>query len=145
MCGPSKLLLSISVTSFSLQKLLNRRKAFCTPPARWSSERKRKVKEILDKGLDYMSSEESGDDGVTLYRQGLPWLKRKYSSCLKALDKVHYKGLSAKSKGMVKRREDGEASERPVPSDPLHFAVVDENEDLGDLNSSLTSTEDLNQ
>ena len=25
-----------------------------------------KVKEILDKGLDYMSSEKSGDDGVTL-------------------------------------------------------------------------------
>ena len=81
-----------------LQKLSNRRKAFNTP-ARWSSERKRKVKEILDKGLDYMSSEESSDDSVTLYRRGLPWLKRKYSNSLKALDKVHFNGLSAKSKG----------------------------------------------
>ena len=102
------------------------------------------MKEILDKGLDYMSSEESGEDGVTLYRRGLPWLKRKYSNCLKTLDKVHYNGLSAKSKGMVKKREDGEASERPIPSDPLQFVVADENEDPGDLNSSLTSTEDLN-
>ena len=127
-----------------MQKFSNRRKAFCTPPARWSSERKRKVKEILDKGLDYMSSEESGDDGVTLHRRGLSWLKRKYSNCLKALDKVHYNGLSAKSKGMVKRREDGEASERPIPPDALQFAVVDENENPGDLNSSITSTEDAN-
>ena len=43
-------------------------------------------------------------------RQGLAWLKRKYSNCLKMFDKVHYNGLSAKSKGVVKRSEDGEAS-----------------------------------
>ena len=91
-----------------------------------------------------MSSEESGDDGVTLYRRGLPWLKRKYANCLKVLDKVHYNGLSAKSKGIMKRHEDGEASERPVPPDALPFAVMDENEDPGDPNSLVTSTEDLN-
>ena len=45
---------------------------------------------------------------------------------------------------MVKRHEDGEASERPVPPDALPFAVMDENEDPGDLNSSVTSTEDVN-
>lgn len=71
-----------------------------------------------------MSSEESGDDGVTLYRRGLPWLKRKYANCLKMLDKVHYNGLSAKSKGMVKKCEDGEASERPVPGHQMHFRLL---------------------
>ena len=98
------------------------------------------VKEILDKGLDYMSTEESSDDSVTLYMRGLPWLKQKYSNSLKALNKVHFNGLSAKSKGMVKRREEGEAS---VPCNVLQFAV-DENEDPADLNSSVTSTEGMN-
>ena len=130
--------------SFSLQKFVNRRKAFYTPPARWSSEQKRKVKELLDKGLDYMSSEESGDNAVTLYRRRLPWLKWKYSNCLKAFDKVHFNSLSAKSKGMVKKREDGETSERSTSSDPPQFILTDENEDPSDLNSSITSMEGLN-
>ena len=101
------------------------------------------MKEILDKGLDYMSSEKSGDDGVILYRRVLPWLKPKYSNSLKALDKVYYNTLSAKSKGMVRRREDGEASGRPVPSNPLQFAVMDENEDPADLDLYLTSMETI--
>ena len=86
-----------------------------------------------------MSSEESGYDGVTLYRRPLPWMRSKYSNSLKALDKIYYNRLSAKPKGMVRQREEGEPSERPAPSSPLQFIVEDENQDP---NSSVTSLED---
>ena len=97
------------------------------------------MKEILDEGLDYVSSEESGDEGVAIFTRPLVWLKSKYSTSLKKLDTIHYNGLSAKSKGMVRQRQCGEPSERPLPSKPLSFAVAIELEDQDSLNSSLNS------
>lgn len=90
---------------------------------------------MLDKGLDYVSSEESDDDGVTIHTRPLAWLKQKYSNSLKKLDTIYYNGLSAKSRGMVRKRLQGQASERSVPSDPLSFAI----EDQDSLNSSINS------
>lgn len=106
--------------------MANRRNIFeRSPPSNWSSARKSRIKQILDKGLDYVSSEDSGGDGdVTLYRRPLSWIKSKYANSLKALDKVYYDSLSAKSKGMVRKREDGLPSEREVPSKPLDFVVI---------------------
>ena len=66
-----------------------------------------------------MSSEESNDESVILVQCPLPWLKSKYCNSLKMLDKIHYENLSKKSKGMVRRREEGEPSERPIPLKPL--------------------------
>ena len=68
-----------------------------------------------------MSSEDSGDENTTLYRRPLPWMKSKYSNSMKLLDRIYYNGLSAKSKGMVRNREDGETSERPLPKKVLDF------------------------
>lgn len=89
-----------------------------------------------------MSSEESGDEGITLIKRPLPWLKAKYSNSLHFLDQLYFERLSRKSKGMVRQRENGEPSERPAPSNPLSYAVIaDENmEDLG--NTTLDSTID---
>lgn len=84
-----------------------------------------------------MSSEESGDDGVTIFTRSLTWLKPKYSNSLKKLDTIYYNGLSAKSKGMVRQRQSGEPSERCLPSDPLSFAIVEDQD--SSLNSSLNS------
>ena len=56
---------------------------------------------------------------------------------MKELDKAHYNSLSAKSKGMVKKRETGEESSRAIPSNSLQFAVC--NEDSSNLNDSLES------
>ena len=49
-------------------------------------------------------------------------MKSNYSNNLKT-DKICYNGLSTKSKGMVRKRGDGEPSERPWQM-PLQFAVV---------------------
>ena len=81
------------------------------------------MKQILDVGLDYISSEESGEDNVTLYKHPLPWLKIKYVKCMKTLDTIHYNSLSTKSKRMVRKRENGESSQRSIPMQPLSFAV----------------------
>ena len=74
-------------------------------------------------------------DGVTIRTRPLAWLKQKYSGSLKKLDTIYYNGLSAKSKGMVRQRQQGEPSVRSVPSDPLSFTI--ENQDS--LNSSINS------
>lgn len=132
-------------TCTCLQKLSNRLKALQTPPSGWSEKRKDSIKKILASGLDYVSSEESGDDGVTLYRRKLPWMKPKYTRCLKTLDKIHFNTLSAKSKGMIRPREEGSPSERPIPESLLEFAIDstllshDENVDPHDI--SLMSTD----
>ena len=96
-----------------------------------------RIKEILDEGLDYMSSEDSSDESVILFTRPLTWLKSKYSNSLKKLDTIHYNKLSSKSKGMVRQRQCGEPSERPLPSKPLSFAVNVEDQDS--LNSSINS------
>lgn len=98
------------------------------------------MKQILDIGLDYISSEESGDDQITLYRRPLSWMKPKYSSSMRLLDQIYYEGLSAKSKGMVRNREDGETSEKPVPRNPLEF-VVKESDHESPLDTSNVSTD----
>ena len=93
-------------------------------------------------GLDYISSEESGDDQITLYRRPLSWMKSKYSSSMKLLDQTYYESLSAKSKGMVRNREDGEPSQRLLPQNHLEFAVIAENDNESPLNTSTASTTD---
>ena len=95
-----------------------------SPPAKWSSQRKARVMNILKEGIDYVSSEESSDENTVLVRRPLPWLKSKYSNSLGMLDKIYYENLSKKSKGMVRQREEGEPSERPAPLNPLEYAVV---------------------
>jgi hypothetical protein len=56
-----------------------------------------RVKYILSKGLQYMSSEESGEDedGKPFYfRKSLPWLKQRYRKSLRRLDSMHYNSLT---------------------------------------------------
>ena len=120
------------------QKLTNRQKVFLQyPPTTWSTTRKTRIKQILDMGLDYVSSEESGDDGIILYRRPLSWMKSKYSNSVKALDRIYYESLSTKSKAMFRKREVGEPSERPVPLQPLEFAVVSNNSESLDTSTDF--------
>ena len=135
------------VTSF--QKLANRRKALERyNPSKWSSQRKQRVTEILDQGLEYISSEESGDESVdesvVLYTRPLPWLKSKYRNSLHLLDKIHFNSLSRKSKGMVRQRKIGEPSQRSLPAKPLDFCIVnDENIENIPLDSSISGSENI--
>ena len=96
------------------------------------------MKQLLIKGIDYISSEEYGDDCSKLYVRPLSWLKTKYSKNMKELDVLHFNSLSAKPKGVVKRPEDSEASTRLKRSKPLDFAIVNH------LYDSLSSVLDQN-
>lgn len=45
------------------QKLANQRKVLEKyAPSKWSSQRRQKVEQILEQGLEYVSSEELGDE-----------------------------------------------------------------------------------
>lgn len=133
----------LSFSLFPPKKLANRQKVFAkSPPTTWSTTRKTRIKQILDMGLDYISSEESGDDNIILYRRPLQWMKSKYSNSMKVLDKLHYKSLSTKSKAMFRKREVGEPSERPVPSQPLQFAIKSNSESL-DVSTDFETSGDI--
>ena len=132
------------------QKLANRCKALERyNPSEWSSQRRQRVTEILDQGLEYISSEESGDESaderVVLYTRPLPWLKSKYSNSLHLLDKIHFNSLSQKSKGMVRQWKTGEPSERSFSAKPLDVCVVNDEENMENipLDSSISGSENI--
>ena len=108
-----------------MQKLQNRRKQFeAGVPPNWSSARKERVKLILSKGLPYVSSEESDNDGdFPLYRRPLSWLRNKYSRSLRQIDDMHFKSLSPRSRQMYRKRTDGEQSQRLLPTDAPPFLL----------------------
>ena len=82
---------------------------------------KRTYKLILSKGVEYVSSEESGDDDdKTLYRRPFTWIKKK---SLRHLDRLHYNSLSTKGKQMYSSRQDGEPSTKLQPSDAPDFLI----------------------
>ena len=118
--------------SYNLQKLQNRRKQFQKGIPDWSVTRKERIKFLLGEGLPYMSSEESGeeDERPVYFRRPLMWLKPKYRKSLHHLDKLHYQGLSAKSKQMYRVRSDGDASQRSPPSNVPSYLLVDDGDDL---------------
>ena len=121
-----------------MQKLQNRRKQFeAGVPPNWSSARKERVKLILSKGLPYVSSEESDNDGdFPLYRRRpLSWLRSKYSRSLRQLDDMHFKSLSPRSRQMYRKRTDGEQSQRLPPSDAPPFLL----NQVDDMDTSLSS------
>lgn len=78
---------------------------------------------MLSKGLDYVSSEDSGDDDQKIYRRPLPWLKNKYHKSLRQLDRFHYSSLSPRAKLMYRSREDGEPSAREPPDDVPEYLL----------------------
>ena len=89
-----------------------------------------------------MSSKESHSEGVILRERPLTWLKSKYVNSLHFLDTLYYGNLSKKSKGMVRKREEGEPSERPAPLSPLSYAVGgDENLPSMALDTSVSGSE----
>ena len=105
----------------------------------WSEQRKERIKLILSKGIEYVSSEESGDEGdKTLYRRPFTWMKKKYHKSLRQLDRLHYNSLSTKGKQMYRSRQDGEPSTKLQPSDAPDFLISISGDD-DQLNSSLNS------
>ena len=109
----------------------------------WSEQRKEHVKLILSKGVEYVSSEESGDDDdKTLYRHPFTWMKRKYHKSLRQLDRLHYSSLSTKGKQMYRRRQDREPSTKLQPSDASDFLISTNSTKSccdDELNTSLNS------
>lgn len=61
---------------------------------------------------------------------------------MRMLDTIHYNGLSTKSKGMVRKREDSQPSDRIIPANPLQFVIIPEMADENLLDTSTASTED---
>ena len=117
----------------------NRRRHFQSSiPESWSSTRKQRIKLILNEGLVYVSSEESGeDDGKPVkFRRPLYWLKAKYRKSLCQLDKLHYSSLSTKSKQMYHAWSDGAPSTRAPPSKVPEYLLVTSQ---GNLDYSMTS------
>ena len=90
---------------------------------------------MLSKGLDYVSSEESGDDDHKIYRRPLPWLKSKYHKSLRQLDKFYHDSLTPRAKLMYRSREDGEPSVREQPNDAPEYLLSS----VVDLDSSTNS------
>ena len=111
------IIIIILLLSIVQQKLQNRKKALQKNNFAWSKSRIEHVNYMLQQGIAYMSSEESGsdEDDVTLQRKPLPWLKTKYRTCLRKLDALHYKSLSQKSKTMCRKRVEGIQSTRCQP------------------------------
>ena len=124
-----------------MQKLRNRIKQFQLEHVDWSAQRKERIKFVLSKGLEYVSSEESGDDDKILYRRPLMWLKKKYHKSLRHLDNIHYNSLSGKGKQMYRFREDGELSSRPPPLDAPRYLLQSANNTIASAgNDSLDSS-----
>ena len=118
----------------SMQKLRTRLSLFHSEKCpNWSSQRKERIKYILSKGLDYVSSEDSGDDEKTISRRLLRWLKPKYHKSLRQLDKIDMNSLSPRAKRMYRKRIDGEPAREP-PSDAPEYVLSSV-----DLNSSTAS------
>ena len=112
-------------------------------PPSWSSAHKERVKLILSKGLAYVSSEESDNDGVlpVYQRRPLPWLRNKYRRSLRQLDEMHFKSLSPRSRQMYRERMDGASSERQPSSDVRPF-LLNQVDDL-DTSVACTQSDDL--
>lgn len=86
--------------------------------------------------MDYMSSEDSGDDEQVMYRRPLPWLKQKYRKSLRQLDKIHHDSLLPRAKLMYRRRVDGEPSTRSHPDNAPEILLN------VNLNTSINSNSD---
>ena len=125
-----------NLAMYSLQKLKNRMKQFENAPRGWSSQRKERIKELLSKGTECVSSEESGDE-KTLCRRPLMWIKRKYHKSLHHLDELHYGSLTKKGKQMYRTRVEGEPSDRPAPADFPDYLLATTNAGLNDSLDSL--------
>lgn len=123
---------------YILQKLRVRRALFSSGKCpQWSAQRKERIKAVLDEGLDYVSSEDSGEDEMTIYRRPLLWLKPKYHKSLRQLDKIHYDSLSTRARRMYRKRVDGEPSPRVQPVNAPEYITVSTPSE--DLNSSVNS------
>ena len=109
---------------FITQKLKTRMSLFHSDNCpHWSSQRKEQIRFILSKGLDYVSSEDSEDDAMTIRRRPLKWLKTKYHKSLRQLDTIHMDSLSPRAKRMCRKRVDGEPSARPPPENAPDYIL----------------------
>ena len=132
-CNVRRFVTIMFILTCIIQTLQNRRRQFQSSiPESWSSTRKQHIKLILNEGLVYVSSEESGeDDGKPVnFRRPLYWLKAKYRKSLRQLDKLHYGSLSTKSKQMYHARSDGAPSTRAPPSKVPECLLVSSQHDL---------------
>ena len=55
----------------------NRKKSLQNSELSLSRRKKKRIEHILSLGIDYVSSEDSGEEGdLTLHRRVLPWMKK---------------------------------------------------------------------
>ena len=81
---------------------------------------------MLKQGVKYISSDESGGEGdECLYSRPLPWLKKKYQSSFRKLDKMWVSKLSVRSKRLLRSEAQGRPSDRSIPHDAPEYLLRD--------------------